>query len=204
VNRLGPHVEASLERPGFFPAGGGRFTAKVTPARQLGGLELTDRGDIAARRVRAVVANLPEHIAERECETIARKSGWDTSCFQTQIVYNSPGPGNVVMIELESEHVTEVFTGFGQKGVRAERVAEQVWTEAQRYLDAGVPVGEHLADQLMLPLGMAAHFGTGGGTFRTLDLTQHATTHAEILKRFLNVAAHIETDGRDDVLIQIR
>ena len=85
---------------------------------------------------------------------------------------NSRGPGNVVMIELESEHVAEVFTGFGRRGVRAEDVATQAVCEAQQYLAAGVPVGPHLADQLLLPLGIAAYHQTGAGTFRTMALTQ--------------------------------
>ena len=44
VNRLGPRVEVQLVRPGFYPAGGGKFTVRVQPAKQLGRLELLDRG----------------------------------------------------------------------------------------------------------------------------------------------------------------
>ena len=32
VNRMGPTVEARLERPGFYPAGGGKFVVTVEPA----------------------------------------------------------------------------------------------------------------------------------------------------------------------------
>jgi RNA 3'-terminal phosphate cyclase (ATP) len=81
VNRLGPRVEVQLVRPGFYPAGGGQFTVRVQPAKQLGRLELVHRGQIVARRVRAMVANLPRHIAERECKTIAQETGWDESSF---------------------------------------------------------------------------------------------------------------------------
>jgi RNA 3'-terminal phosphate cyclase (ATP) len=84
VNRLGPHVEVHLVRPGFYPAGGGEFTVHVQPAPQLGRLELIERGQIIARRVRALVANLPRHIAERECRTIAQECGWDANCFAVE------------------------------------------------------------------------------------------------------------------------
>ena len=114
-------------------------------------------------------------------------------------MHNSRGPGNVVLIELESESLTEVFTGFGQINVPAEAVAMRVLDEARDYLAAGVPVGKHLADQLLLPLGIGAHLGTGGGTFRTMALSLHATTHIEILHRFLDLDAKIEQNGRDDV-----
>jgi RNA 3'-terminal phosphate cyclase (ATP) len=39
-------------------------------------------------------------------------------------------PGDVVSIEIESEHVTELFTGFGERGVSPERVETNVANEA--------------------------------------------------------------------------
>jgi RNA 3'-terminal phosphate cyclase (ATP) len=203
VNRMGPMVEVQLVRPGFYPAGGGQFTVRIRPTRQLGRLELTERGEIRARRVRALVANLPRQIAEREWNAIAQKTGWDEGCFSVEEVHDSRGPGNVVLIELESEHLTEVFTGFGQIGVRAEAVAMRVLDEARAYLAAGVPAGRYLADQLLLPLGIGAHFGAGGGIFRTMALSLHATTHLTILHRFLELDATVEQDGRDDFLVRI-
>jgi RNA 3'-terminal phosphate cyclase (ATP) len=150
-----------------------------------------------------MVANLPQHIGERECRTIAEKTGWSEGCFMVEMVQHSRGPGNAVLIELESEHLTEVFTGFGRIGVRAEAVAMRVLDEARAYLAAGVPVGKYLADQLLLPLGIAAHFGTGGGTFRTMALSLHATTHIEILHRFLELDARVEQDGPDTYVVRI-
>ena len=55
-------------------------------------------------------------------------------------------------------------------------------------LDAGVPVGEHLADQLLLPMALA-----GGGAFKTLPLSLHARTNIEVLRAHLE--AHSYTSG---------
>ena len=150
-----------------------------------------------------MVANLPRHIAERECRTIAQEPGWEEALFTIDEVKGSRGPGNAVMIELEAEHVTEVFTAFGQLGVRAEDVAKEALRQAEEYLAAGVPVGKYLADQLMLPLGIGAYLGTGGGVFRTMGLSLHSTTHLEILRRFLELDIHVKQDGPDDWLIRI-
>ena len=196
VNRLGPRVEVQLVRPGFYPAGGGKLTVHIQPAKQLGRLELVDRGEITARRVRAMVANLPRHIAERECRTIAQETGWGEALFTIDEVKGSRGPGNAVMIELEAEHVTEVFTAFGQLGVRAEDVAKEALRQAEEYLAAGVPIGKYMADQIMLPLGIGVYLGSGGGVFRTMDLSLHATTHLEILRRFLEIG--VQVDREDD------
>ena len=203
VNRLGPAVETQLVRPGFYPAGGGRMIVRIRQAKELRSLELLDRGQIKSLRVRVLLAKLPRHIAERECRAIRRETGWDDSSFAIEEVKGSHGPGNAVMIEIEAEHVTEVFTGFGQLRVPAEKVAEAALRPAQEYLAAGVPVGAYLADQLMLPLGIAAYRGTGGGVFRTMALSDHAATHLEILRRFMDVAIEVTQQGRDDYLVSI-
>jgi len=111
----------------------------------------------------------------------------------------SPGPGNVVIIEIQSERVTEVFAGFGQRGVPAETVARGAAEQARRYLAAGVPVGEHLADQLLIPLAMA-----GGGTFRTLKPSDHTATNIEVIRRFLDVRIRSEEIAADIWQIAVR
>ncbi len=203
LQRIGVRVSASLRRPGFYPAGGGEFTVSIHPCQQLERLELLERGPILARRVRAVVANLPRHIADRECQAIAKKTGWDPSCFAVQEISESAGPGNVVTIQLQCEHVDELFVGFGQRGVRAEVVATRTLKEARRYIDANVPVGEYLADQILLPLGIGAHQGSGGGVFRTLPLSPHATTHIEVLKRFLDIHIDVQSDATEASTVQV-
>lgn len=195
VNRMGPVVEAELVRPGFYPAGGGRMTVRIRPSRQFRRFELFERGEIRAYRVRALVAKLPRHIAERECRTILQETGWDEGCAAIEEVAGSVGPGNAVVIELEAEHVTEVFTGFGQLGVKAEQVAIEALRPAQQYLAAGVPVGEHLADQLVLPLAIGAYLGSGGGAFRTMRLTPHSTTHLDIIRMFLGLEPRVNREG---------
>jgi RNA 3'-terminal phosphate cyclase (ATP) len=195
VARLGPRVAVTLQRPGFFPAGLGQISAAIRPSSQLGRLELLDRGALLGRKVRALVARLPRHIAERECQTIARATDWAESCFEIDQIADAPGPGNAVTIELHFEHVTEVFTGFGERGVPAETVAQRTLDRAQHYLAADVPVGEHLADQLLLPLGIGAHQGTGGGEFRTLPLSSHSLTQIQVLQRFLDVNIEVKDEA---------
>ncbi|HEV8267086.1 MAG TPA: RNA 3'-terminal phosphate cyclase, partial [Thermoanaerobaculia bacterium] len=151
VERMGPRVEANLVRAGFYPAGGGEIDVTITPVPRLGRLDLLERGEIARRRAVGVVARLPLEIAERETKTVAKALGWEWDLTETLEV-DSAGPGNVVHVEIECANVTEVITGFGERGVRAEAVAEKVAREAKRYLAADVPVGEHLADQLLLPM----------------------------------------------------
>jgi RNA 3'-terminal phosphate cyclase (ATP) len=109
----------------------------------------------------------------------------------------------VLLIEVEAEHVTEVFTGFGEIGRRAEAVADQAAEMLLHYLAAGVPVGEYLADQLLLPLAISAAHGGGGGTFRTLPVSRHAATNCDILRHFLDVRIDVAEQGREACVVTI-
>lgn len=189
LGRMGPQVEATLDRPGFYPAGGGQVTVAIQPSPQLCPLELPERGRVVRRLARGIVSRLPLHIAQREVDTLRRGLGWPAECVAVEEV-DSPGPGNVLIVEVQSEHVTEVFSGFGERGVPAEAVAKKVVREVREYLDAGVPVGRHLADQLLIPMALA-----GGGRFRTLPPSEHTRTNIDTLRHFLQVRITSEEIG---------
>ncbi|HUT25110.1 MAG TPA: RNA 3'-terminal phosphate cyclase [Sumerlaeia bacterium] len=193
INRMGPRATASLERPGFYPAGGGRFTVRIEPAPRLERFDLLERGEIQGRLARAVVAQLPAAIARRELAVLRNALSWDETCLHVEEIRNSSGPGNVLIVEIQCENVVEVFTGFGQRGVPAERVAEETAQAVRQYLAADVPVGRHLADQLLIPMALA-----GGGRFRTLSPTRHTTTNVEVIKRFLDVEVALMERGTED------
>ena len=185
VRRMGPQVEAELERHGFFPAGGGKFRVNVQPA-PLKPLSLLERGAVKRRQATALIAMLPFDVAKRELATLEEELKWRPNELRTEELKRTAGPGNVLWLEVESEHVTEVFTAFGERGVRAEEVAAKAAGAAKRYLEAEVPVGENLCDQLLLLQALAK-----GGTFRTLPLDGHAETQLETFKHFLDVKVNV-------------
>ena len=197
---MGPTVSVELDRMGFFPAGGGKFQLHVQPSQSLHGIELLERKGNLKPNVTAIVSDIPVGVAERECDTIRRKSTWRAECFHVLQVDEPRGPGNVVMIELSWDNVTEIFTGFGRRGVKAEQVARKVYREAKAFLSLDVPVGEYLADQLMLPMGLAAANGESS-QFRTAKLSQHSKTHLDVLELFLNIKIGTATD--DDGLATV-
>jgi RNA 3'-terminal phosphate cyclase (ATP) len=180
VDRMGARVAMTLQRPGFYPAGGGRLRVEISPG-PLRRLELLERGEIRSIVCRAVVSSLPDHIAKRELTAVAERLGLADESLELRR-YERLGPGNLVMIEVESESLRELFTGFGRRGVPAEKVASEAADEAERYLAANVPVAEHLADQLLLPLTLA-----GGGALVTLPPSSHTTTNIDTIRRFLDV-----------------
>ena len=195
--KMGGRASVELDAYGFYPAGGGAITLSVKPNGPPQRLELIDRGQRVSERVVAVVANLKRDIASRELRTILHALNLKPE--QGEIIHaESPGPGNSVTLFLEHENVTEVFVGLGQHGVRAESVGKNVAQQAQKYLpaksakgDIRTAVGEHIADQLLLPMALL-----GGGVFTTTDITQHTHTNIEIIRRFLGVDIKLTQDGR--------
>jgi RNA 3'-terminal phosphate cyclase (ATP) len=196
--RMGPEFRAEIDRPGFYPVGGGRFSISIRPTEKLEPIDLPERGSLRRQTARAVVARLPRHIAERELGVIRGKLGLEESCLAVEEVPEARGPGNVVSVEVQSEHLTEVFTGFGERGVKAETVAAKVAEEAREYLAADVPVGRHLADQLLLPFALA-----GSGSFKTLELTPHSLTNIEVIKHFCAVEVQVTQCGEQAWLVSL-
>jgi RNA 3'-terminal phosphate cyclase (ATP) len=60
----------------------------------------------------------------------------------------------------------------------------------QRYVESGAAVGEHLADQLLIPMAVG-----GGGEFTTVEPSSHTRTNAEVIRRFVAADVRIESDG---------
>lgn len=186
INRMGPRVEAKLVRPGFYPAGGGVFTVQISPCSQPAPVEIIRRGEIVRRSARILVAGLAPHVAERQCSLLMERTSLSRNDIAIEKLPPSMGPGNAVILSLQSEHITEIFVGFGEKEISSAAVIERLVQEMRAYISAGVPVGRFLADQLLLPIALA-----GAGRYLTMPLSNHARTNIEVIRQFLPVS--IET-----------
>lgn len=177
-------IEASLriERPGFFPAGGGIAHATVLPATGLRQVELLDRGSKLGMSATAMLSALATNIGERELDVLMRRLHLPRDAMRVHEVRPPVGPGNVLLLRVEHESHAEVFTGHGERGITAERVAERLSEEAGHYLRSSACVGEHLSDQLLLPMALA-----GGGSFTTHLVSDHLSSNARLIEKFLPV-----------------
>jgi RNA 3'-terminal phosphate cyclase (ATP) len=185
---MGADIAIDLERFGFYPAGGGEVTARISPCIGLRRMDWLARGERVGGYAESFVAAVPPSVAERELECIGRGMGWGKEQLHVCGLPNDQGPGNVVLMTLEYEKVTSVFTAFGEKTVRAESVAKSLLDDARRYLASGAAFEEYLADQMMLPLALA-----GGGSFTCEAVSLHAQTNATVIERFLPVRFAFES-----------
>jgi RNA 3'-terminal phosphate cyclase (ATP) len=188
LRAMGVSIDLQLLRHGFAPAGGGALTCTIGPGRPRP-IEWLERGHPGLPSAVALLSNLPPSIGERELAVVRARLALHPEQLRIEAI-RSHGPGNVLRLEFPNQHTTEIVSEPGERGVAAEQVAERACAAAQRYLATDAPVGEHLADQLLLPLAMA-----GGGGFRTPKPTSHTRTNAEVIERFLPVRFEFAEDG---------
>ena len=186
LRRMGARVTISIGKYGFYPRGGGKIVCEIEPG-PLAGIAFDEASPVRRRLARALVAQLPREIGEREVAVVRRQLGWRSDeCGVVEV--ESPGPGNALVLEVERDGISEVVTAVGERGVPAEKVAAEACQEMTAYLASGVPVGAHLADQLMLPMAVAR-----AGRFRTGPLTLHSTTNLDTIAKFLDTPVKVTT-----------
>ena len=187
VMRLtGASVVVEARTLGFYPAGGGAWSASVEPLDSPVPLDLARRGAPTRVTAQAMRANLAGDICERELAACADALDLGPDAL-SHTSHDGPGPGNAVIVRAEHEHHTAVFSDIGRKGVKAETVGRRAAGQARSYLgEAGVAC-EHLADQLLLPIALA-----GAGRFTATALTEHFRTNVATIGMFLDVETRTE------------
>jgi len=193
LRRLGVGIDLQLRRHGFYPAGGGEMFAVVHPPGEgLRAFDLVDRGARRDAYAEALAPGLPRAVAQRELEAINHVLGWSGEQLRMPPVRQNEGPGNALMATLDHEHVSEVITSFGERGVSAEKVAQAVARDVRAFEASQGALGPHLADQWMLPLALALWRHGGTARFTCGEMTDHSFTNMGVIEKFLPVTFEAE------------
>jgi RNA 3'-phosphate cyclase len=188
MEHLGLHVSLRLQRPGFYPRGGGLVEATIAPCPRLHGIHLPDRRPVRATGFSAV-AGLPEHIARRQARRARfrlEQLGLDAAIEEQSW---DGGPGSVIAVELDTHPVPTLFCAIGARGKPAEAVADDAVDEVAAWLAGGpMLVDPHSADQLLLPLALAE----GPSEYGTTAVTLHLTTNLWVIRQFLEREVEVE------------
>jgi RNA 3'-terminal phosphate cyclase (ATP) len=179
---MGFQIRLRLDRPGFYPRGGGVVRAFLQPCAMPRGLTLGERGEVKVWGTSAV-AGFDRSIARRQ----ARRAGFRLKHqgIEAEIGEESweGGLGTVIVLYVETGSVPATFVGLGARGKPAEAVADEAVEQVLAYLFAGnALVDSHSADQLVLPLALAE----GPSEYRTTEITLHLTTNVAVIRRFLD------------------
>lgn len=173
----GADIELTLLRHGFYPAGGGRLRVRVRPA-PLAPLQLCERGSLRGIGAEALVAALPRHIGERELAVVRQRFAPGDDALRLLQLDATHASANVLTLRAHCARHCETVVAYGEVGKRAEEVAAEACSALAQYLDSGAAVGEHLADQLLLPALLG-----GGGVYTTHRVSEHLRSNIDTIER---------------------
>jgi RNA 3'-terminal phosphate cyclase (ATP) len=177
LNKMGAKISLKLNRYGFFPAGGGEIVAKISPSK-LTPISLVDGGDVKSITAKVVSIRERDSVFQSQSDEIKK---W-LECPVTKDDSKPVGPGNSVYIKIERENCTEIISGVTKRGRPPHIVARVVAQKALKYIEQNSAVGEHLTDQLLIPIVIA-----GKGEFSCSAPTLHTKTNCEIIEIFTGV-----------------
>jgi RNA 3'-terminal phosphate cyclase (ATP) len=190
--RMGIRAKANLRKWGWYPQGGGEVQVTIEGLgadAALTALDLGQRGDLLRVRGLSASSNLPKHIRVRQEKAALQtlRSNGVNVRFEVRDA-PSKSTGTVVFLWGEFEHALAGFTSLGERGKPAERVAEEAANELLEYLHGDAALDRYLADQVVLPLALAA----GESHFTTGRVTQHLLTNAWVVNQFYPGRVRVE------------
>jgi RNA 3'-terminal phosphate cyclase (ATP) len=187
LRRLGFRIDVELKCWGWYPVGEGEIAFNTpggfaeTDAAHPRPIELLARGSLLRITGRAVAANLPAHIPQRMADR-AREAlgdlGVPIHIPPERVTAASPGAG--IFLVAKYEQLSAAFSAYGRLGKPSEAVADEAVAAFREHHASKAAVERHLADQLLLPLALAA----GASTFTTPQSTSHLMTNAWTVGQF--------------------
>lgn len=169
ISLFGAQAQSSIIRSGYYPKGGGEIELNTSPS-ELRGNEIWPREEQTRAIIR--ISGLPELIAMREKKIFVQNGIENAKIFR-----ENGEPGNAIL----------AWSGFfgsyalGEKGKRAEAVAQECLDGLLEEKNSGSEVDRHLADQLLLYASLAK----GKSRFKSMEITNHAKTNAYVISKII-------------------
>jgi RNA 3'-terminal phosphate cyclase (ATP)/RNA 3'-terminal phosphate cyclase (GTP) len=201
LKRLGADVVVNQVRRGYYPRGGGRIQVTIDPSKEFHGQELTDPPTVERIDGFIHVGNLPGHILQRMETALDELRDIAETTIRTERLGNdlAAGQGGAVVLRAEAGDVLLGSDALAERGVKAEKVAQNAAGSLREEVNAGATADLHLSDQILPYLAIA----NKRSTFIVRELTGHAKTHMWLLEKFLDVSFEKKKlDGRWRIEIQ--
>ncbi|MFQ5847286.1 MAG: RNA 3'-terminal phosphate cyclase [Candidatus Methylomirabilales bacterium] len=199
LGRMGLHATLVLRRWGFYPKGGGMVEGKIEPS-VLQPLTLTRRGPLEEIIGLSAVAGLPLRVAERQRDqALSRLRPLEVPCRIELRSVEARNPGTILFLLARCDEGRAGFSGLGEKGKPAERVADEACDQALTYLEGSGVADPYLADQLLLPMALAP----GPSSVTTTRVTEHLRTSQWVVEQFLPGRVWVEGDVGGPGLVSV-
>ncbi|SFR35113.1 RNA 3'-terminal phosphate cyclase [Halogeometricum limi] len=176
---VGLDAHLTVERRGFYPAGGGRLTLSLRPSSARP-LTLRTPGALRRLSVHAVASTTLQsaNVADRMATAVHERVG-GVAKTRTRVTYaEANSPGAVVTLVADCGASRAGFDALGRRGVPAERVGDDAAEAFVAWRETGAPADEFLGDQLLVWVALA------GGAVRIPRVTDHVRTNVEVIRAF--------------------
>jgi len=186
LKSMGVSAEATIEKWGFYPKGGGKIQLKINPVHEFKPIYLFDRSPLKKIRGISAISNLPKHVADRQREQALKRIQRELKIdAEITILYDVPsnGLGSFLFLLAEYEKTLAGFSSLGARGKPAEKVADEAVDFLKNYFSSEGCIDPHLADQLVPFMALAK----GNSSFTTTRITEHLLTNLWVIQHFLDV-----------------
>ncbi len=192
ASEMGLRAAATLKSWGWYPVGGGEVELVVHPAGRLAGLQLAEPGELLRVTGEAVVTNLPAHIPQRMADRARRLLEREGVVSDVKpLRKRGPSAGAGIFLTAHYLNGPAGFSALGRRGKPSEEVAEEACAALLNHHRSGAAVDRHLADQLVLPLALAA----GDSLLATSQISQHTLTNVHVIGQFIDAEIKVEQRG---------
>jgi len=188
-------IDAKMERPGYYPKGGGAMTIHINPEENRPKKISQWANQKTGARIQ--ISRLPIHIAKRE-ENVFIQKGIENVHINNQNALNN---GNAITY----------FDGFlgsyklGKIGISATELANESIDDIRAQKKQGINVDRYLADQLLI-------YGIlGNGLEYISSVTKHLLTNTKVINDFIPNSVELkiynennENNNENDNTIRVR
>ncbi len=183
IRYIGGYMEVKVDRRGFYPKGGGRVRILIEPGK-IKSINKVIRGDLERVIVSNVVCGLPRHVLDRQGETIEKliRRSVDIEDVERKNTYcnDSLDPGTSIVVLGCDGELCCGGDSLGERGKRAETVAEEAFSKFMRWYSTGAAFDKHLGD-MVIPLSMLSNEKS---IFTVEEFTKHMESALYVAKVF--------------------
>jgi RNA 3'-terminal phosphate cyclase (ATP) len=184
LGELGVPSRISIRRWGFYPKGGGEIEAIITRSNPAAQIILDEPLRVGRLAGISASSRLPEHIRVRQARQLeARLRRAGIVAEMTVVDVPALSPGSFSFLCAQGQRSAAGFSSLGARGKPAEQVADEAADAFLRFLASKAALDPHLADQILIYLGMIP----GSHRFTVSEVTEHLLTNAWVTEQFLPV-----------------
>lgn len=194
MEKFGYLIEIEILKNGFYPKGGALVEVKVKK-NNLREIDLSENGELNfINCVSVATKDLRKgKVAERQANSALRILGRKLPEVKINSSINyvdSLSTGSGILLVANYSNTILGYDVVGEKGRLSEKVGEEAGYGLLKHIENKVLIDSFMLDQILPYLSLV------GGKIKFLEMTEHAKTNIEVIKKFIDV----KFDIKDNIL----